>query len=273
MKKPFIAFTAMLDLIKSKLYKLMQYWHTLSRPLRVLLLIILMCIQVPLIYIYQGCPPLSDEHRYRRVEKAHLVGPAEILDVLDLAPINEFPYYDKLLLAKDKQGVIMYIWSTQYEHRENLVYRKTTGDVAVFAAPYVNDSPGYWFSQKEITLPVILFDDIPQAIRAELEVTLSGTLNRETFTKTYELEATRNKPGYFCFLLHADSSYQLGGEGLAMSLFASYTYHFGSLGADTLTTIPATVRLYDSNDKLIYEETLTIQSLQREALEKRGDLQ
>lgn len=267
------AFTAMLDLIKSKLHKLIQYWHTLSRPLRVLLLIILMCIQVPLIYIYQGCPPLSDEHRYRRVEKAHLVGPAEILDVLKIHPTNYYKYYDRLLLAKDTEGVIMYIWSTQDEHYENLVYRETTKDVTVFAAPYTTTFYQWWDNLKEISLPVILFDDIPEAARAELDVTLSGTLNSVTFTKTYELEAERNKPGYFCFLLHADSSYELGAEGYALSIFATCTYNAGAFGTDTLNTIPATVRLYDSNDKLIYEETLTIQTLQREALEKRGDLQ
>ena len=269
MKNPF---TAMLRLLKSKMHKLVQYWHTLSRPLRVLLLIILICIQVPLIYIYQGCPPLSDEHRYRRVEKAHLVGPAEILDVLEISSAK-YEYYDRLLLAKDTEGVIMYIWSTQNDYYENLVYRETTGDVAVFAAPYVDDFPDYWFTQKEISLPVILFDDIPEAARAELDVTLSGTLNSVTFTKTYELETERNKPGYFCFLLHADSSYRLGAEGLALSIFAAFTYSPKSLGLDTLNTIPATVRLYDNNDKLIYEEALTIQSLQRETLEKRGDLQ
>lgn len=270
MKKPF---TAMLHLIKSKLHKLVQYWHTLSRPLRVLLLIILMCIQVPLIYICQGCPPLSDEHRYRRVEKAHLVGPAEILDILEIQPTNYHAYYDRLLLARDTDGVIMYIWSTQNDYYENLVYRETTGDVTVFAAPYVTTFFQYWNSLKEISLPVILFDDIPQAARAELEVTLSGTLNRETFTKTYELEATRNKPGYFCFLLHADSSYELGAEGYVLSIFATCTYNAGAFGTDTLNTIPATVRLYNSSDKLIYEESLTLQTLQREALEKRGDLQ
>ena len=250
-----------------------SFWKRLTRPVKVLILLIGSLVTSFLLYIFIGAPPLSDEQRYRRTEKAHLVGPAEILDIIELTPLYESSY-EYMLIADTKDAVIMYLWNTQRNPSERLVYREKMGDVTVYAAP---TAIWYelWERRPEIELPILLFDNYPQAVRAELDLTLSADKYGDyTFTKDYALEAQRKKTGYFCFYIQA-SDYSSSGddEGAVLSSFSSFTSHYEiSESIDIRTAIPAMVRLYDSKNNLIHEETVMIRKPSAQAHYERGEL-
>ena len=249
------------------------YWKNLPRPVKVLLLLIGAFITSLLLYIFIGAPPLSDEHRYRRAEKAHLVGPAEILDIIELTP-PQAGSYERMLLADGGDYIVMYLWNTQNAYHDELVYRKKMGDVTVYAAP---TNLWYYFSWEgtpEIKLPIVLFDNFPKAVRAELDFTLRATLHGDSaFSKDYSLEAHRETPGYFCSYIHAPGySASDNDEGAVLASFSSFTSGEVSNSIYVTTAIPANIRLYNADDHLIHEETVMIRHLSAEAHYERGEL-
>ncbi len=250
-----------------------SFWKRFPRPLKVLILLIGSLVTSSLLYIFIGAPPLSDEQRYRRAEKAHLVGPAEILDIIELDPLYENSY-EYMLIADTEDAVIMFLWNTNQHPNESLVYREKMGDVTVYAAP---TAIWYelWERRPEIELPILLFDNYPRAVRAELDLTLSADKYDDyTFTKDYALEAQRKNPGYFCFYIQA-SDYSSSGddEGAVLASFSSFTSHYEiSESIAIRTSIPATVRLYDANNSLIHEETVIIREPSAQAHYERGEL-
>lgn len=217
-----------------------------------------------LLYVFSGCPAFTVEEQYRRAEKANLVGPAEILGTVELK--DAYSVYDRLLLADDGEGVIMYLYRADDISNHRLVYREKMGEVTVPAAPS-NDV--FWWGRKEIEVPVLVFDSCPAAVRAELELELGCEFNGEEFQKTYSLESYREKQGYFLFSIRASASYELGAEGCALSTLAQVSGH--DFASYVETAIPATVRLYDEAGAKVYEKSLYIRSVAGEAHEARGD--
>lgn len=254
--------------------RLINFWRFLSRPVKVVIFLAVMVLTGFFLYIFLDAPAFSDVHRYRRAEKANLVGPAKILDILEIKPTNIWDSYDRMLLADDGDGVIMYLWCTQSDYKEKLVYRDKMGEATVFAAPCYHWTEDWW-RPDEINLPILVFDDYPQAVRAELDVTLTADkFDDFSFSKDYHLETTREKPGYFCFNIHAtDFSASDDGEGAVLASFAAFTDSRDVIHSIKNTSaIPATVRLYNNADKLIYEETLFIRTYEGEAHYEKGEL-
>ena len=248
-------------------------WKKLSRPVKVLILLVGFLATSLLLYIFVGTPPLSDEHRYRRAEKANLVGPAEILDILELEPVNMHNSCDRMIIADTGDAVIMYLWHTQEDYLEYLVYREKMGDITVYAAPCARGIDT-WELADEIKLPVLLFDNFPQAVRAELDLTLWADRDDDfTFSKDYALEARREKPGYFCFYIYAsDFTRSDDDEGAVLASFSKFTSGETSNSISPMTEIPATVRLFDADGRLIHEETVSIRHVSGEAHYERSDL-
>ena len=251
-----------------------KFWKSLSRPVKILLLLAGLLLTSFLLYIFIGAPPLSDEHRYRRAERENLVGPAKILDILELKQAHENSY-DRLLLADNGDSIIMYVWHTQQTHREQLVYRSQMENVTVYAAPGC-----HWFNNweyaEEVELPILLFDDFPRAVHAEIDFTLQADrTNNFTFSKDYSLEADRVSDGYFCFYIVSSDicSKDDNCEGAALASLSQLTDSYNyPLSFSDYTEIPVSVRLYDDNEILIHEEIVTIRSEKAEAHYKRGEL-
>ena len=79
--------------------KLKLFLNRIPRPARVLLDLILTALLLFFCYLAAGAPPLSEESAFRRAEKANLVGPASVLDIVTL-PSDWVPAgYQKLLVA------------------------------------------------------------------------------------------------------------------------------------------------------------------------------
>ena len=203
-----------------------------------------------------------------------MVGPAEILTICDI----ENASYEHLLVADDGEGVVLFGYSNTLGDHHNLVYRKKTGDLTVLAAP---DFRFFGAEEYVLDLPVFLFDEYPAAARAELEMTLSTTLNDVYFEKNYFLESQREGEGYFRFNIHAESENwyideygqkwgsSLGAEGHALQEFSRMC---GYSSAWNLLPQPVTVRLFDDQNDLILEKELLVRCAAGQAHAERGEL-
>lgn len=265
-----------------------RLWLNLPRKIRICVNILAILLLVFAIYILLGCPAFTAEQQFRRLEKANLVGPAEIIEVID-PPNGE---YDHIIVADDGDGVILYRYD-DFEYRwawGGFLYREKSEGITVFPAP---NHMYFGSGEYVMDVPVLVFHDYPDAYRAELELTFDEGIGipqtqwedgQEVtigyWEKTYRLEAHSDIPGYFRFDLHAqsedwyvdeygiDRGTPLEEEGIAlqticrmMDMNRAYLQEY----------VSATVRLYDRNDALIVEEHLTIRSVNGERYARENE--
>ena len=258
-----------------------RLWLNIPRKIRICVNILAILLLLFAAYILLGCPAFTPTQQFRRLEKANLVGPSEIIEVID-PPNGE---YDHIIVADDGDGVILYSYH-DFSYRWDwggFLYREKSRGITVFPAP---NHPYFGADEYVMDVPVLLFHDYPNAYRAELELTFDEGIgvqqtrweNGEEVTieyweKTYRLEAHSDTPGYFRFDLHAESpewyvneygiegGTPLGKEGLALQTFCRM---MDMNRAYLQEYVSATVRLYDRNDALIVEEHLTIRSVNGE---------
>ena len=223
-------------------------WRRLPVKLRACVNLVSIGLCLVLIYIFLGSPAFTVEMAYRRAEKANLVGPGSILATLE----PQGQAYSHLVLAQGDTGVMLYAWDRWNRDQREFVYIETDGPLTLAAAP---GQELLWL-QTHATLPLYLFDDYPEAVRAELDLTLSGEYEGDWYTKTYPLTARREGEGYFAFLLQTDSAQ--GFEGYYLTQLRNVTGN--STAATAQTVIHATVRLYDANETLLTDTTLQIRS-------------
>lgn len=231
--------------------------------------LLLAVVLFSLFYIFAGCPDMTAEQGYQRALRRRLLGPGEVVGVLN---VDVNGGYDRLLLGETEEGVTLYCYRhenlgflkgrTFSSWEGTLVYREKGETVTAMAAPGV-DCTTY---QEEIHVPVILFDKCPKAVRAELDVCLTGTYNSQNYEFAYSLESKRKAGGYFAFDLAAQGNKQAyWTEGFAIEQLSRLYWDTGGRANE----YPAVVRLYDRNDALIYKETLFLRSAMSEAHAKR----
>lgn len=252
-----------------------KLWLRIPRKGRIVINLCAMALLGLILYALMGSPALTPEMRFRRVEKANLVGPSQIIEIVETPDGN----YEHLLVADDGDGIIFYGYKDHSTGSGDFVYRNKTERVTVLAAPDLYARGAYVY---ELHLPVFLFHGYPGVCRAELELTLGQGLGFEDFEKTYHLEARQEIDGYFRFDLHArsadwyvdengmDHGTRLGTEGQALELFAWMMTDYPNYPEEY---VPATVRLYDQNDALILEQNLTIRSAAGELYAQREGLE
>lgn len=265
--------------------KLQKHWHSIPRWLRAILNAAVCLIFLYLFYIAIGSPALTPEQAFRRAEKINMVGPSRIVDNLDDSEYNQFT---NLIVGETEEGILFFgqremtnsdSWYP-YEEMVPVVfsYREKTGDITVLAAPC--GIFGFQFGQTS-GLPIYIFDEYPKAVRAELEISVSGaythTSNGEEksgeFDRSFSAEAVREGDGFF--RLYLKTSAVPFEEYFALERIAAVStcpnYYHSLTSEEALTVIPVTVRLYDENDSLVIEKELTIQSAIAEAHAKRGE--
>lgn len=248
--------------------KLKQRLARIPKGRKILVNLLLIALALCLRYVFAGLPTFSLEGAFRRAERSALVGPAEILGTVS---VDERFGYTRLLLAEEEEGVTLYCHDglsgrvTSMEGR--LIHRKKTGRVTVLAAP---TQGGFLWTIEEYELPVILFDDFPEAVRAELDLCVYADYKDEEFTRKYLLSAKRENPGFFTFRIHCMGGVQVAGaQGYAMMALCELAMADKSY---LTTAFPAAVRLYDAAGALLHEETLVLRSPSGEAHARRGDL-
>ena len=228
------------------------FWSRLSHWKKVAVYLPAILLLVYLLYVFAGCPPFSETHRYYRAARDHLVGPGTVLAHLELEKMD----YTDLILAEDEENVILYITHDHDFEPAELACREKTGDLTVLAAPSYRG--GSWSATYDQHLPVFLFDDYPEALRAEMELTLSVHYAGEYFSKTYSLKSDRANDGFFQFDIYAHNAEGLKAEGYALYMLSNLSSN--TMNAYISTAVPVTVRLYDSNNNLILTRQLEIRS-------------
>lgn len=246
--------------------KLKAWRRAVPRPARIAGNLLLAAVLLCLFYVFCGCPDLTAEQAYRRAEERNLIGPGEILGILN---VDISGGYDRLLLAKTDAGVVQFcyrqenlgVWKghTFSSYEGNLIYREKEGVVTLMAAT----GEKFWSDQEEKALPLILFDDCPKAVRAQLDLHLIGEYNSSDYDFTYHLDAQRAAGGYFVFDLISNSGTEK--ENYAISQVSRLYEESGGAGEE----IPVTARLYGQLDELIYEGDVKLRSAAAEAHARR----
>ena len=243
--------------------KARRFWNSLPKLPRFLLNLLVITGLIFAIYTFISAPPFTSEIQYRRVEKANMIGPAEILGIESVS----YSGYDRILLAYDGMGAILYAESTDRLHEPELIYREKSGNVTILMAP---DPAAYNVTDTMRTATLFAFDNCPEATRAELTITLKTDYRGEAFEKTYTMESRRTNPGYFRFHLNCTNPGGLGAESFALSVLSSIAGYVGRYHMDTV--LPASIRFYDNQGQLLGEEHISLRPVEAEAHIAQGDM-
>lgn len=215
------------------------FFRNIPRKTKILLNILLVFLLAFWSYLLLGSPA-DIETLYRRAEKANLVGPGNILAVVD-APEQG---YTHIVLAEDGNHVMAYFRDPEDARRTRFVYRERSRGMVLLSLPADNTT-----APLTAPLPVFLFDGYDSAFRAELSLSLP-----DGSSAIGPLCARRENPGCFRFALDARELSPAHGQLVSrLRLLSGNT-----MAAPDSLTLCARVRLYDEKDALLTEISLTL---------------
>lgn len=237
--------------------------NPIPRSVRACLCAVLAILLALAYYIAIGAPTLTFRQEFRRAEKANLVGPSQIVDILD----KEYPEFDKLIVGETEYGICFFgryfANSSQTSIFDEKMYffnyLEKTGDLTIVPAPNIF---GVFWEYPGETLPVYIFAEEPNAVRAEIEFTVTGQYTHyepevqyeASFKETFTGEAVRTDSGVFRFIFISSSEE----ESRALAQFSSAVSGNSIIPGQTGSAIPVTVRLYNAQNDLISEKNLII---------------
>ena len=256
-----------------------RFWTNIPRQVRICVNILIILFLLLIFYVSIGSPVFTLEQRFRRAEKARLVGPGEIVDQTQWGLYSQFT---DMLVAETERGVMFYgYWDQKYplEDYDVFSYREKTGKLTFLAPPSLGFS--WAFDSFGRTVPLYLFDDYPEAVRAEASVHAKGAyqINGEhnPFDMRFEISADRFSDGVFRFLLELEGGQPLKLAAAQMLTEISTTAeswpYANTKGFYKEPHANITIRLYDAEDNLIVEEDLVLRTVAGEAQAKRGELE
>lgn len=241
--------------MKNRLKVLVGKWRVwndrIPRKCKIVLYLLTSLLMGFLLYIFIGAPVFGWEHQYRRVEKAHFVGPAQILGYEEVSGM----LYDEVVLAQTQDAVIVATISLYETDNDILLYLPKKEKAVVTAAPQDPQR-----SQKlEKTLTVFVVDDHPEATYAELDLCLGNAKedSLEGDRPCFYLSAQRENDGYFRMDLPLDQWEETSKEYLSLMLFSEYSKRREQYNIPW-QLYEADVRFYDAGGNLIGEESLYV---------------
>ena len=231
--------------------KIAAFWNRLPRALRTLIQIIAILLCLVLAYLAAGSPAFTKEMEYRQWEKSHMMGPSTILGTESVSTNHA----NKVMIGKDDTHLMFCTYTDGEELRYfSIMFTEKYGNLNLLAAwdPY-----NYQFrNDYNFTLPLILYDECPEAVRAEVEFTLYAPEDQSTSEYKYDffLESTRTNDGYFYFEIeHKAHSNPLYTNMLLSMAYISHNFSTRDTGDPNA---PITVRLYDKNNQLIVDRII-----------------
>lgn len=245
--------------------KLKNLINRIPRPVKACTCALIALILVMVLYIVWGCPTLTMKQDFRRAEKVHMVGPSEIVDI-----VYEDDYYEfgKLFVGETEHGISFFgkYYTTSSERglfadsKYLFNYIPKTGEITVAPAPNVYGT--FWDMRGAATLPVYVFTENKDAVRAEIRFTISSEHRNPdpnysysiNYSVTMEAEASKSTNGMFRFLVKASNNSECDALSRLSGIISNNSISFPQTGE----TIPVIVRLYDANDVLIVEETIVL---------------
>lgn len=249
--------------------KLKKNLNRIPRPLKACLCAILVIVLAAAYYIALGCPT-NFRQEFRRAEKSQLIGPSQIVDTLK----NEYQEFENMIVGETEYGICFFGEYTYNNGKQEkteycLSYQEKTGDLTVAVPPTTStfNWSGHCFAR---SLPVYLFTDESEAVRAEIDLTVAGEYSyysdhsaesvKRPLMRTCQAEARRSDTGIFRFWFEADDQAGLAALQYLSNAIGGNAFEIVAL-LFTPSTIQATVRLYDAQDQLIREETQTLYSV------------
>lgn len=167
----------------------MKNW---SRKRKLILCVVILLISLIFITSISECPSPTLQIAIHRAEKQMLIGPSEVVDILDFT----FSNWDHLVLGETKYGYITYEYQDGLG-RDNghLRYFEKTPVATVFTTdyPYRTDNDQW--------LPIIAFPENAKSVSARLMLSSSGIES----SKDIQLEGHKSDTDYFLFSLPTDA--------------------------------------------------------------------
>lgn len=233
--------------------KLEAFLDKIPPKVQVTVNVLLILVMPLLIYMFIGAPALSIEHGFRRAEKENLVGPGEILGIEEISGA----FASHLAVGKTQEGVLLYT----HNHRDlnpvdPLTYWERRGDVMVRG---INTILMSITPPDGDDLQMVVFDNHPQAVRAEVEAELFWE-NRETgkqYRYSFTLTGERKNQGYILVSCNVEwPSYQGSNpEHPKNAAIQNFVNHSGNESYRAPAgEFPAAVRLYGEDGQLVHEE-------------------
>lgn len=193
----------------------------------------LVILLIPLHLRAHGYSLTPPEERFRRQEEANFLGPMEILGSYE----TDTPLFHNAIVAADEHTAAIFLYSGS---DDILRSREREGDFTLMAGGYLSSVSWYTQEEESLTLPLILFDRHPKAVRAELDI--------DTGQMHWTLGSIRDASGWFRFdLIRAEEPSQEESRAIA----ALYELLCSGEEAEIIFT----VRFYGAAGDLIAEET------------------
>ena len=199
-----------------------------------------------------GIPAVGDEARFRRAEKAGLAGPSEILDLFPVPEEWRGVRYDRLLIADAGDEILFYPF---YEHGYGALCRREKTD-GLLLVPAPTTTMG---TDSGTVLPLFLFVDEPAAVRAEVTLHLSNTVEIELSqvrgTDAAEEPDEYTRDGFFRFNIPMPENQWSRKYDLLCLLWETNAFRSTAAGE-----YPAHIRLYDAAGNLLETREYVIRS-------------
>ena len=195
-------------------------------------------------YIFKGSPPLTQEMAFRRAEKEHLMGPGKIMAQVDTGSSA----YPGITVADEGEGYVLFTHSESRGSSSSwnrFCYKARTGPVTLMAEPLDG-----FLSHQDDSICIFAFDQVPGAVRAELEITVEQEFNGAACSKTYTSKADRQYDGFFIFPIKCtweEDRLEREKESYLISAMARTTDSSPSVPESS----PATIRLYGQGGELL----------------------
>ena len=253
--------------------KTLQLLRRIPKPLRIFFDLLLAALLFFAWFAARGGPRYGEEERFRRAEKANLVGPSVILDKMyvqgDWIPTG----YTRLLIGDAGDEVLFFAANDGRASRYGvLTRREKTEGILLTTVPQMytilstlSALPSSWYGEDVPVwvIPLFLFVDEPAAVWAEVELQL--TEDREVTLRQYRgtgaPEEERDwsvREKYFLFSLPIPP--ETWDSPDAPDAFNALLW----TNDPTLTAggreFPAVIRLYDAEDRLLETRDYVIRS-------------
>ncbi len=215
-----------------------RFWRKIPRQLRFALDALLALALLTAAYVALGCPILGETAHFRRAEKANMMGPSKIIDRLDVPKDWPTVSWDRLLIGDDGEEIVL--WFHQHGAGSGTLKRLKKSDGILLTPLPECDAADAADLLKDGVMPLFLFADDPAAVRATVQLRLSGT-DEITLTQVRGriADIRAGDPGsrerFFLFSLP-----------VTQELLDAYKFgYYRTVGYQ------AAIRLYDGEDRLI----------------------
>ena len=282
--------------------KLRERWAKIPRPLRAISNIALVILLLYLLWCSSGKPLHNDYLEYRRMEKMQMLGPGTIVHEMrphygtEEYPADHYGEFEHTILSETYEGIIFFGTNTYSDGEKyyTMTYQEKAGDITLAVPP--TDWMGWGGQQWDLYLPIFVFHEYPEAVRAEMDLTIEGVWeinysspyideqHKEPYVRTYSLQSSHKTDDFFLFSIFVENIFEEaqsieyllrtnpektwetmhGPDGAAPQLLSAL-WNNGPFYNDKTGTAQVAIRLYDENDHLIAETEIFKQAPAPEA--------